>query len=579
MAGCATDPYAPASEESAPLAPDGQMLRPTPLPDLSDMTAAVRDQIRKRYSSLTAAIEHPGTISELSEAYGEMGNVLMAARYGDAPEPFYLNAQALAPSDRRWPYYLGHLYTTRGAFAQAAASFEQALALRADDVPTLISLGEVHLAQGRPEAAEPLLTQALSLQPGSVWARIGLGRAASTSQDYIRAVEHLEEALAVDPQAANIHYPLAMAYRGLGELEKAEAHLQQRDSGTVRQPDPLMQAMRDSLQSPSAYEREGIQALGSGDWEAAAAAFRRGIELAPANPSLRHRLGTTLFMLGNEREGQAQFEEALRVSPEYAQAHYSLGLLMEGSGRIEEALHRFSTAVRHEPSYVEARLGLARLLRRTGRPNEALSEYAQVIAAEPRSTEAPFGYAMALVGLGRYQEARDRLEAGDSLPRRSSPKPSLPRREPIFARKLRAMARPPARRRARPRARSRPAAGADADCPAGAARAAWTSDELDLGKPWRCALAEVGQYAEAASCIEIIRWPRTGARRSRAAPWHGRRAGPELTGRRLAVIGAQSPELTGRRLAVIGHNHHEEARPNRVPQTHPHRQRTRHRGS
>ena len=479
MAGCATDPYAPASEESAPLAPDGQMLRPTPLPDLSDMTAAVRDQIRKRYSSLTAAIEHPGTISELSEAYGEMGNVLMAARYGDAPEPFYLNAQALAPSDRRWPYYLGHLYTTRGAFAQAAASFEQALALRADDVPTLISLGEVHLAQGRPQAAEPLFTQALSLQPGSVWARIGLGRAASTRQDYVRAVEHLEEALAVDPQAANIHYPLAMAYRGLGELEKAEAHLQQRDSGTIRQPDPLMQAMRDSLQSPSAYEREGIQALGSGDWEAAAAAFRRGIELAPANPSLRHRLGTTLFMLGNEREGQAQFEEALRVSPEYAQAHYSLGLLMEGSGRIEEALHRFSTAVRHEPSYVEARLGLARLLRRTGRPNEALSEYAQVIAAEPRSTEAPFGYAMALVGLGRYQEARDRLEAGTTL---------YPD-QPIFAK---ALARLLA---AAPDARARDGQ-----------RALMLVQELleqersfDLGEAMAMALAEVGQYAEAAS--------------------------------------------------------------------------------
>lgn len=478
-AGCTADPDAPASEAAAPHAPDGQPLQPTPLPDLSEMTAAVRDQIRERYSSLTAAIEHPGTPSELSEAYGEMGNLLMAARYADAPESFYLNAQILAPSDRRWPYYLGHLYTTRGAFAQAAASFEQALALRADDVPTLISLGEVHLAQGRPEAAEPLFTQALSLQPGSVWARIGLGQAALTRQDHIRAVQHLEEALAVDPEAANIHYPLAMAYRGLGELEQAEVHLQQRDSGTIRQPDPLMQAMRDSLQSPTAYEREGIQALGSGDWEAAAAAFRRGIELVPANPSLRHRLGTALFMLGNEREGQAQFEEALRVSPEYAEAHYSLGLLLEGSGRFEEALHRFSTAVRHEPSYVEARLRLARLLRRTGRPSEALSEYAQVIAADPRSTEAPFGYAMALVGLGRHQEARDRLAAGTTL---------YPD-QPIFAK---ALARLLA---AAPDARARDGQ-----------RALMLVQELleqersfDLGEAMAMALAEVGQYAEAAS--------------------------------------------------------------------------------
>ena len=479
VAGCTPDTGTPASGESAPAALDEQALRPTPLPDLSHMTAIVRDQIRERYSSLTSALEHPRTTSELSEAYGAMGNVLMAARYVDAPEPFYLNAQALAPSDRRWPYYLGRLYTDQGAFQKAAASLEQALALQADDVPTLISLGEVRLAQGRPEASEPLFTQALALEPGSVWARIGLGRAALTRQDYVQAVERLEEALTVDPQAANIHYPLAMAYRNLGELEKAEAHLQQRDGGQVRQPDPLMQVMRQSLRSPSTYEREGIQALGSGDWEAAAASFRRGIELAPANPSLRHRLGTALFMMGNERDGRAQFEEAVRVSPEYAQAHYSLGLIMEGSGRMEEALHRFSAAVRYEPSYVEARVRRARLLRRIGRPNEALAEYAQVITADPRSAEAPFGYAMTLVGLGRYQEARDRLSAGMA---------AYPD-QPMF---VKALARLLA---AAPDARARDGR-----------RAVMLVQELldrersfDLGEAMAMALAEVGRYAEAAS--------------------------------------------------------------------------------
>ena len=479
MSGCTAEPRAPAAGESVPNAPDGQALRPTPLPDLAEMTPAVRNQIRERYAALTSVIERPGTPQELSEAYGAMGNLLTAARYVDAPEPFYRNAQALAPGDRRWPYYLGHLYTTRGAFAEAAAAFERALALQPDDVPTLISLGEVHMEQGRPAAAEPLFTQALALQPGSVWARIGLGRAALTRQDHLQAVEHLEEALREDPEAADVHYPLGLAYRGLGEMERAEAHLQQRDSGTVRRPDPLMQVMRQSLESPSTYEREGIQALGSGDWEAAAAAFRRGIELAPENPSLRHRLGTALFMLGNEREGQAQFEAALRVSPEYAQAHYSLGLLMEGSGRFEEALYRFSAAVRYEPSYVEARLRLARLLRRIGRPDEALSEYARVIDSDPRSMEAPLGYALTLVALGRYREARNRLEAGAA----DYPDQAMFRK--ALARLLAAA----------PDARARDGQ-----------RALTLVEELlaqersfDLGEAMAMALAEVGRYAEAAS--------------------------------------------------------------------------------
>ena len=480
VAGCTADPRAPgASGTVPPDVPGAEALLPAPLPDLSDMTPAVRDQIRERYAALTAAIERADEAGALSEAYGAMGNVLAAARYVDTPEPFYRNAQALAPDDRRWPYYLGHLYTTRGAFAEAAAAFEQALALQPDDVPTLISLGEVQLEQGRPAAAEPLLAQALALRPDSVWARVGLGRAAVMRQDYLQAVEHLEAALAVDPGAADIHYPLGLAYRGLGEMERAEVHLQQRGSGQVRRPDPLMQAMRDSLRSPSAHEREGIQALAGGDWEAAAAAFRRGIELAPENPSLRHRLGTALFMLGDERGGRTQFEAALRVAPEYAQAHYSLGLLLEGNGRFEEALHRYSTAVRHEPSYVEARVRLARLLRRMRRPNEALAEYDRVIAADAQGPEARFGYAMTLALLGRYQEARDRLEAGIT----SHPAQAMFRK--ALARLLAAA----------PDARARDGH-----------RALRLVEELlaqersfDLGEAMAMALAEVGRYAEAAS--------------------------------------------------------------------------------
>ena len=375
----------------------------------------------------------------------------MAAQFIDAPESFYLNAQALAPTDRRWPYYLGHLYKTQGEFAKAAASFEQALALGADDVPTMLALGEVHLELGRPEAAEALFTRALSAQPGSVWARLWLGRAALTRQDYAKAVEHLEE---------------------------AEVHLRQRDIGTV-QPDPLMETMHQSLRSAITYEREGVQALSRGDWEAAAASFREAIELAPANPSLRHRLGTALSMMGDERESVTQFEEAVRVSPEYAGAHYSLGVVMEGRGRFEEALDRFSAAVRYEPSYVEARLRLARVLRRIGRPNDALSEYAQVIDTDPRLIEAPFGYAMALVGLRRYQEARDRLAEGMTL---------YPD-QPIYAHAL-----------------ARLLAAAPDENARDGQRAVMLLKELltqqrslDLGEAMAMALAEVGHYDEAES--------------------------------------------------------------------------------
>lgn len=399
---------------SVPRAPDGRALQPVSLPDLSKMTESVQKQIRERYSSLMLKVANPGTpLLELSDGYGEMGKLLMAAKYPDAAEPCLLNAQTLVPSDFRWPYYLAHLYRTdKGDLTKALAHFERAVQLKPDDVAALVWLGDVYLAQGRPEAAEAQFAKALSLFPGSLSARFGLGRTALAKQDYRRAVDYLEEGLRMDPEAAGIHYPLAMAYRGLGESKNAEVHLRQRREKDILPADPLMVELDGLLQSPQTYETLGIQALESKDWPAAAAHFRKGLELEPANSSLRYRLGTAMFLMGDARGAQEQFEEAVRVSPDNARAHYTLGVLMAGNGRHKEAIERFSTALSHEPNYAEARLRLAASLRRVGRAKESLSQYQEVIKADPGASEARFGYAMALVQMGRYQEARDRLTEG-----------------------------------------------------------------------------------------------------------------------------------------------------------------------
>ena len=413
VCGCMSDHAAPAARPAdvsalSPLA--FGRLRPVPLPDLSHMAGSVRDQIQSEYSLLTSAIENPSTTTAaLSQAYGRMANLLMATQYRDLAESCYLNAQALAPAERRWPYYLGHLYRIKGEFAKSVAFFEQALELLPDDVPTLVWLAEVHLAESRPEAAEPLLDRVLALQPDSVAGRFGLGRAALARQDYSRAVQHFEKALALDERATSVHYPLAMAYRGLGELAKAEAHLRQRGDLQILPADPLIAEADVLLRTPQAYERRGTQALDSGDWQAAAVFFRQGIELAPANPALRHGLGIALFNMGEVGGAEEQLEEALRLAPAYSKAHYSLALLLEASGRDNEAIDRFAAVVRSDPRYLEPHLRVAALLRRTGRFDEALSHYEQVITTDPRVAEATFGYATTLVSLRRYQEARDRL--------------------------------------------------------------------------------------------------------------------------------------------------------------------------
>jgi tetratricopeptide (TPR) repeat protein len=388
-------------------------VRPVSLPDLSTMAESVRTQLREshdRITRLSASPESPA--SDLADAYGEMGRLLLAAQCFDEANAYFANARLLNPSDVRWVYYLGQVARILGRLDDAVSFFEEARRGRPDDVATLIWLGEVHLMAGQPDDAEPPLRAALALDSRSVAALYRLARVAVARRNYAAAVRHLEDALALAPDARGLHHPLGIAYRALGDHARASAHLRFGSNEGVAPPDPLMEELNDLLNSSRAWEGRGVRALDRGDWKMAAEHFRRGVGLDPGNPSLHQRLGTALHMMGDAQGADAEFRRALTLSPTHPQSHFSLGVTLETSGHPREALARYAAAVQHDPSYVEARLRLAALLRQVGHVDASRAEYERVVAIAPHSPEGTFGHAMSLVALGRYREARTRLEQG-----------------------------------------------------------------------------------------------------------------------------------------------------------------------
>lgn len=423
LAGCtAHDGHSPAGTATDSVQPPltgAAALRSIPPPDVSRYGESVRRQMREAYDAVQALAGRPDASAlDRSRAYGEMGKLYLAAGDPESAEACLWNAQTLASSDARWPYYLGQRFSTEGQPARAVPFFERVLQLEPDNVPALISLGGAQLALGRPESAEPLYGKAASLEPNSAAALVGLGRAALARRDYAAAVPPLERALALDRRASAVHYSLALAYRGLGDAGRADAHLRQRGDVDVRMRDPLMEEVSGLLHSAMAYEMTGRQALIAGQFRAAADDFRKGIALAADNPTLqatlRQKLGTALFQLGDARGGVEQFEKALQGAPEFAPAHYSLGVVMMSAGRFPEAVAHLTAAVKSEPNYVDARLRLGDAFLASGRPEMALAQYEAALLVDARVAEAQFACATVLARLGRWAEARDRLAAGMS---------------------------------------------------------------------------------------------------------------------------------------------------------------------
>jgi tetratricopeptide (TPR) repeat protein len=398
-------------------------LRDVALPDMAGLDQSVQTQVRGKYAALTRIREGAeASDAQLGTAFGEYGMLLHAAENLEAAEPAYLNAQALMPSEPRWPYFLAHVRRTEGRTAESVSLFNRVLELRPNDLGTLVWLGRAHQDRGELDLAEKHFLQAQSVAPKTVAVLAGLGQIALARKDFARAATLLEEGLSINPQAASLHSQLAAAYRGLGRTEDAEAHLKLWRNTDVPVPDPLREELDLALESGLSYELRGVRVMTDGDYQSAIEFFRRGVELTSENSqlgrSLRHKLGTALYLSGNTAEAIERFEEVVRLEPDAGQdepsakAHYSLGVVMASNGRGNEAIAHFTKAVTFSPNYLEAHLALGDALRGAGRVEASLEHYAEAVRSNPRAAEARFGYAMALVRLRRWAAARDWLVEG-----------------------------------------------------------------------------------------------------------------------------------------------------------------------
>lgn len=485
-------PDTPEADRPAAAEPDPSAVQRVPLPDLAAGAASqeLQDRIRRQHAAVEAGggevAAEPGS---LSEAYGELGMLLLAGGHAAEAETAFRNARALAPRDRRWPYYIGHVFRTLGEPRRAAAAFEQARQIEPNDVPTLTWLAEMRLEAGDPSAARTMLEFALALEPDSAAVHYWLGRAAVAREDYFRAIQHFEEARVLSPTAISINTALVDAFRSIGETEAAEVNLQRLrlaeragvalDAGIIVRPsDPLLDEVEGLVDSAAVYERRGLRAFARADYRRAVTQLRRGLELEPGNVELRQKLGTALAVRGDGAGAQEQFEQVIQRAPDHAQAHFSLGVLLEERAEPLQALGRYTAAVRYDPGHAEARMRLARLLRMSERPDDAMAQYERVMEQDPAIFEAPFGHAMVLVSSGRWAEARDRL--AEAMRRYPGP--------PAF-----------------PIALARILAAAPDDRVRDGRRALEIMEQLpeeqqrvDLGETLAMALAENGRYGEAA---------------------------------------------------------------------------------
>jgi tetratricopeptide (TPR) repeat protein len=342
-------------------------------PDLTNLEKSVREQVTELQDSLAAASKNPATPeTALAEAYGKLGQIYHAYSLIEPAHDCYLNASLLAPKDFRWTYLVAKLDQQSGSFGDAIRRFSIARSLRPDYVAVPVNLGNIFLELNRLDEAKASFNAALELDKNDAAAHYGLGQVALSSRSYAEAIRHFEATLAQAPSANRVHYSLAMAYRGLGDMEKVKTHLAQQGSVGVRVADPLVDALQNLIEGERLPLARGKVAFEAKRYAEAAEEFRKAVAAKPDSVVARINLGVTLSQLGDVQGATEQFEEALRIEPGKVNAHYNLAILLAGQNQHEKAIAHLQSALAIDPNDMSVGSLLGSELVKAGRCREAV---------------------------------------------------------------------------------------------------------------------------------------------------------------------------------------------------------------
>ena len=385
-------------------------LEPVEPPRMDHYEGSVRGQLARAQNDLDRLLNEPQPDQgRLADAFGRLGQLYLLYDFMAPSAAALRNAQALAPDDPRWSYYLAINYRYEGALEESVAALDRVVALVPNDLAALTHRADIRLELGLTEEAEADYRLVLERDPASSAARLGLGRIDFDRRDYESALDRFEQALQGQPPGSVVHHHLGLALRRLGRREEAARQLELNDHLSVVFPDPLFIELQRLNVSREAHIKRGSAAMRQGNPRAALTAFLDALEAMPDDPLTIFNVGMALIELGEKEQAEARLRQSIAINDNYRDPQYNLALILAERGDLAGAERHFRRAGEIDPEDVEARVRHADILTRLQRTDEAVELLEGVLAADAASPLARLALGAAHQQAGSDDAAREAL--------------------------------------------------------------------------------------------------------------------------------------------------------------------------
>ena len=360
-----------------------------------------------------AALPHLRTAVQGDQAQAfywvNLGNLLKDLQRPQEAEEAYQRALALEPDDALALYNLGHLYQLYGRWSEAAASFGQATAAQAGFVLAWQKLAAMELRANRREQALAAAERAVALAPDDAASWFHLADAQGRFQRWPESIQALERCLALRPQFPEAWNNLGLARKHQGDLVGAAAALKT----TLEQAPPSDPAnaslAAETCSNLAQLELDTHQLQGAQQWSG------RALALDPQNAQVQFTQGNVLNALGQYEQAASALRRALELQSDFPEALNNLGNILLNLRRHSESIATFERAISQRSDYAEALANLANAQREASFPDLAEQALREAIRINPEFAAAHSNLGNAYFDQGKVDLALESYHRGIDL--------------------------------------------------------------------------------------------------------------------------------------------------------------------
>jgi putative PEP-CTERM system TPR-repeat lipoprotein len=333
---------------------------------------------------------------KLSDLYMRQSDLAGAEREG-------LRAADLLPNDVQAQVKAGTLLLATGAFRDAIARADKALALDKSNIDAQVLRGNALAGIKDLDGAIKEFEDAIALDPTRKDAYVGLGALQATQGKLAEAEETFKKAIAAAPKSVVAQLALANFYTATGRLPESEA--------------AFKAALAVEPRSEYANRALGVFYMASHRAAEAEPYFRT---VATYSTGINATLSLAQYYVVVNRLDAARraLEELAKRQDGYAPATVRLAALDGHEGRAAEALVRLTALLTKFPNDFSARLLKSQILLNDHRREEALAEANAALNLDTNSAQAHIVLARIYAEQGRSEDAITHYKAAMQLDRR-----------------------------------------------------------------------------------------------------------------------------------------------------------------